>query len=644
MADTSNFDRQLEKLIVDRATADSQPSMLSRGLWRFAGLVPDYVWLAGRPDKILATVLALTLGVTVSLAFMYGAVSWSIFRTGTLQISFGVILVGLCVAGAIYVLDRALLELVKRPFDFVESFHQLETSGPGQHGGYTNLLISTAFALVTRLGVAIVMALIVSEPLLLTFFQTDIEQVLQERREDDLAIVLSEIDEQFEPLLAVEMPRESPEVAQLRSDLAVLQQRKENIEGQIDEAETESERYRLLATCEQDGSESAECDQLRESGDVSLSGEVSCGERCQSHNRSASRAEERAATLTDDRDGLVVQITSKSEQLRIATEGQRQTLFGFTLDALDESGRKFDIESPVMAAKECRQSEVRMLYRMLSFEDPRSLALFNYCGTNVDEIKATIVPRSGLNPRQDAFSVLINCSDPLGLRRRTPDSGEPLYCSRIASGPNETTTLSPPVSATEAQEEEGSFWSQIVSPLEPIFLVPNSELGRTAARIRWMLLILDTMPIIFKLGMNFRTHRPYDALIALEQHRNLHSIQSTKLTYDRKRKEHQPIDADPSKAAHLDGRTLTKAFARWRKQTTERLRDNNDEAPERNDTPKTQSDNTALTFANVQEKRLSRFDTSSDPFHVDGKNGSDVIDLTEEIDQTADRGRDATRD
>lgn len=625
---------RVEQLIGD-GTGDGKPSFLLRVPCRFAGLVPDYVWLAGRTDRILARVLAVTLAVTVSLAFMYGAVSWSIFRTGELQLTVSVVFVGFCVAGAIYALDRALLELVKRPFEFAASFHELETAGPGQHSGYANLLISTAFALVTRLGVAVVMALIVSEPLLLVFFETDIEQVLQERREDDLAIVLSEIDDEFEPLLAVEMPRESVEVAQLRTDLAVFEQQKSNLANQMDEAESENERYLLLATCEQDGSQDVRCDQLRASGDVSLSGEETCGPRCQSHNQSASRAVEQAERIRGDLDDLEVQITSKTEELRVATEGQRQTLFGFVLDALDESGRQFDIESPVSAAKECRRNEARMLYRTLSFQDPRSLALFDYCGTDVEEIREAVLPRSGLNPRQDAFNVLTNCSDPLGLRSQAEVIGEPQYCSRIASGPDSTTGRTSTASGVSDSAEGDSFWTQIITPLEPIFLVPNSELGRTASRIRWMLLILDTMPIIFKLGMNFRTHRPYDALVALEQHRNLYGIQTARLQHDRLIKESQPVASDPSDATRFDGRTLTRAFARWRRETNGSLNQYAEDG-ESNSTAgqREQEDSSGTSFANLQNERLSTFDTSADPFKPNQEDESFVIDLTEPSTET----------
>ncbi len=483
---------------------------------RFVGQQPKMLLIAGGAEQGIATVLALAVGLTVALAGFYGSVSWSLIRTGRVETTPSSIRAGILLAVAIYIVERILLKMMTTDFDFGHA----KTSGAlsGYQDSTPRITIWTRLLRVatTRFAIALLIASIVSDPLLLIVYEDDIEQVLQTRRDIELQQVIDEIEQRAEPQIEDEKPEPNENIVDLRNQIDGLEGEITSNETAAKAADKRQEQQQQLANCEQEGSQSPACTALQGDGDPNLSGAETCDRLCQGYLTQAAKEGE---TATEARE-RIEQI--KKDELPQAKRALELAEEGLVSSLSVDLGGGFTSATPNTARKECEIAAAQMLYRTLATDDPRSNALFTYCNEqgstyDTEEIEQAKAPYTGLYPRQDAFNVLEECSDPLGMRSSEPNPEEPVFCSQLT---NPTEGLPD----TEIPGTNLNTIERLLRTMSDLFDIPNSTLGQNAAKLRWLIVAIDTLPIFLKFSLSARRRRPYDALTTYEKSYRLATV------------------------------------------------------------------------------------------------------------------------
>lgn len=506
-----------------RTEARSEPKgsvgVLSGWHYRWIGIDPALMARCGRMEQILYTTLAMSVALTVSLAVMYGTISSAIYTTGRTQIGRGHIFVGLFIGFGIYVLERVLLATFTRDVDDDPQNGDPPTSS--KVGTYGRLALLSA----TRISIAIVIASLVAEPILLVVYEDDIEVVLQARRDAEVHERIEAIDAEFAVEIAGEVP-DSPEVLAAQERVATLEGERDAQQRAATEASAKEEASKQLAVCESGGSVTQLCRDLLGAGD-DLSGEQSCGPRCLAHEDDARRYRDEAKLANDSIARIdAVDLPAAQAALDQAREQNRASL-AVDLDRSDTIQSNYSAPSDARARQECAVTEIQILHNRIATSDPRLPYLFGYCATDPgdEDIKAAgekvladleNAPKvySGLAPRQEAFEVLKECSDPLGLRSDEVVGGEPIYCA-VASGKIDASD------ATEPPDSDTSTLSTVLRPLRGVLHFGDSTIAQGALRLAWVILILDLLPLFLKLSMSLRSERPYDGWATLDKRRDL---------------------------------------------------------------------------------------------------------------------------
>jgi len=506
-------------------SASSQADLGVLGGWhyRWIGVDPLLMARCGRMEQILYTTLAMSVVLTVSLAVMYGTISSAIYTTGRTQIRVPNIIVGLFVGLGIYVLERVLLATFTR--DVTD--HEAETddrSGWAKAGEYARLALLAG----TRILIALIIASLVAEPILLLVYEDDIEVVLQARRDADVDDQITAIQAEFKEEIDNEIP-DSPDVLAAMQTISSLKAERDSQDASAAAATASAEASDQLAVCESGGSLTELCRSLL-GPDAVLSGEPTCGARCQGHEADA-REQRTIAAAANERIRRIdeVDLPAANTALDLSKE-QNEASLEVDLDRSDTVN--YVAPSDARARQECAITEVQILHNQIATSDPRLPYLFGYCATDPgdEEVKAAGLkvlsdienkPKvySGLQPRQEAFEVLTECHDPLGLRSDRIDADEPIYCG-VASGKVAA------ADATGIEARSDSVFDTIRRPLRRVLQFGDSTMSQGAQRLAWVILVLDLLPLFLKLSLSLRRTRPYDSWATLDKYQSVEDMRT----------------------------------------------------------------------------------------------------------------------
>ncbi len=500
---------------------------------RFVGADPRLLQECGRKQRRSTFVLALSVLLTVSLAALYGFTAAGLYAYGAVRTTPLTITSGLLLASFIYIVERVLLEMLSREFKFARTTEEIEQHGVGDRSSSLRSFFKLVFAFITRFLVAMLIATIVSEPILLLIYEDDIDQILQTKRTEEYTnIKLPEIDGRYSSDLENEASRAQLDSSEFEAQELVVEQKRGELNGLPDlitDADKEALDRRRLADCEDAGVNDNDADDPRSpqctaamdsinsrisnpAAAVDLSGAEKCDRLCRGHELKAVEAEAKAEQLREKQTDLPSEIAlevARLEQIEADQAADLRAALQFEL----VPGSGIFADSPQSARRECERTLQRLVYRQ-PVNAALAKALFTYCKIDPPSA-ATFVPYSGLQARQDAFLVKSQCKDPYALRTNKADGTEPVYCFLSAG------LKAPSNASSVSNSSAGSFGSRFTRTLSETFDVPDSSLGRSAARIRFLILLLDTLPIFLKFSQSLRKYRAYDALESFE-HQAIH--------------------------------------------------------------------------------------------------------------------------
>lgn len=513
-----------------RTTRRGHARFLTRVAGRVVGADPAILAEVGYKQRRSTVVLAMSVMVTVSLASIYGYLASGLYVYGAVRFTRLTVVAAVLLALFVYAVERVLLEMLSRDFKFARNDAELAQFGPADRSNPISTFFKLLVAFSTRFVIAMLIATVVSEPILLLIYEDDVDNILQARRDVEYADRVADIEAQYDAEIEAEGLRSNIDVsdlnnqkASLRANRETLVERQEDLPALIVDAGELARLRRSLADCEEGGvAEDDPSDSLSASctADVAalnalqgtairLSGAPTCDRLCRGHEAEARAAEAQVQSLESELDGLPSSIEEIDEATAVLDEDIKLRLStALQVELVEESG--FYAASPLSARSECDTTYEALVYRQIVSDQGRVDALFTYCGVSPpgDDV---FVPYTGLQARQDAFEVAAECSDPNGLRYTEVDPDEPRLCA-VASGVGDPATL-----GRLAPESEDGFWARLTGTLSQTFNVPDSSLGRSAARLRFLILLLDTMPILLKFSQSLRRYREYDALESFQQ-------------------------------------------------------------------------------------------------------------------------------
>lgn len=465
-----------------------------------------------RSERKIYSVLGSLVLLTVALAWVgaYFYVSYSDIGELRLKLSYALVASGW--AGAILLLDRALVSLPMVPPRLSPEVAGAAARGSGRdiaafppgllaegsHRGIATtggVLLKVVLASLPRVFLALVVAYLVAEPFVLWNSRQEIDDALGSLR----ASRLKQVEQSIRTGYAKQIEDASAPPADADKDGVTdydeVSKRITEIQATIRSKDAERVKALNLAERAEQGAPTANAN-----GTDVQDSRPGCGKECRGQQLTASGLDEELKTL---REQLGLQ---QQELIRIQASGAPSE---------DEVAATYRLGNE----RACELLIAGVRYGQINLGTAKTRLVLCFPGESlVAGSKFLRSPLDGVLVRQEIIDVLTDCKDPFGIR--TPPAATVSPKKTASESTDSESTIER--CASEQGRDSGDirnskgtvarFGGWLAS-----FVPKDTAIGRRIGYLRLLLVTIDTLPIVVKGILSVRLVRPYESWAALER-------------------------------------------------------------------------------------------------------------------------------